>query len=178
MRSNKRYSNVAFTKRVDYDGGTHRPPRGAKEPLVCTRCGAVYVKRRWVIGSDPRAIALREEAGRTTCPACAMVQKKQVGGYLRLEGAFVSAHLSELRHLIDNEAARAAEDNPLGRIVFWDISTNGVVTIATTTEHLVERLGHAVHRAFDGTIDYGFSHGDKFARATWRRDSGAARHAA
>jgi hypothetical protein len=42
--------------------------------------------------------------------------------------------------------------------------------VTTTTEHLVERLGRAVRRAFGGTIDYGFSHGNKFARATWRRD--------
>jgi hypothetical protein len=170
VRSNKRYSNVAFTKRVDYDGGAHRPPRGQKEPLACSRCGAVYAKRRWIVESDPRAIALREQAGKTMCPACVMVQKKQVRGILRLEGAFVSAHRSDLQRLLENEAARAAEDNPLGRIAFWDITTKGVLTVATTTEHLIERLGHAVHRAFDGTIDYGFSHGNKFARATWRRD--------
>lgn len=170
MRTNKRYSNVPFSKRVDYDGGRHRPSRARKEPLVCRTCGAVYSKRRWIGPTDVRAFLLRAGAHATTCPACDMMKKGLVRGYLRLEGAFVPPHRAELERLLKREAERAAEDNPLGRIVRWDTSRPDSLTVATTTEHLVERLGHAVHRSYGGTIDYGFSHGNKFARATWRRD--------
>ena len=72
--------------------------------------------------------------------------------------------------MITNEADRAADDNPTGRILGWDDKTPGELTLTTTTEHLVERLGRAVHHAFGGSIDYGFSHGNKFARATWERN--------
>jgi hypothetical protein len=90
-------------------------------------------------------------------------------GTLRLEGAFVGAHGAELEQLLRNEAARAAEDNPLARIIRWDRSPDGIL-VSTTTEHLVERLGRAVKHAFAGTIDYGFSHANKEAHAVWRRD--------
>lgn len=170
MRSNKRYTNVAFTKRVDYDGGTHRPPRAGKGPAVCRTCGAIYLKRRWIAGSDPRAQILGAVGRPTLCRACAMIQSGLVGGVLQLEGAFLVRHQAEIEQLLKTENARAGEDNPLGRIIKIIRTTPGRLTVTTTTEHLVERLGRAVHRAYHGTIDYGFSHGNKFARATWRRD--------
>ena len=104
------------------------------------------------------------------CPACDRIAKGTVSGYLRLEGAFLASHRPDIEHLLKNEADRAEIDNPTGRIIEWDRSTRGVLLITTTTEHLVKRLGHAVKRTFGGKIDYGFSHGNKLARATWRRD--------
>ncbi len=170
MRSNKRYTNVGFTKRVDYDGGAHRGAKAPKEPLVCARCGNLYIKRRWVLASDPRAGILGAVAEKVTCPACEAEASGVVRGHLRLEGAFLAAHRDELSTLLRREAERAAEDNPLGRIVGWDTSEPDVLALTTTTEHLVERLGHALKRTYDGEMDFGFSHGNKFARATWRRD--------
>jgi hypothetical protein len=170
MRSSKRYTNVAFTKRVDYDGGAHRAARAEKGPAVCRHCGAIYVKRRWIIRSDPRAQGVGAGGRPTLCRACAMIEQGLVGGVLQLDGAFLAQHQAEIERLLNTESARALEDNPLGRIIRIDRTTRGRLTVTTTTEHLVERLGRAVHRAFGGTIDYGFSHGNKFARASWRRD--------
>lgn len=170
MRSNKPYSNATFTRRVDYEGGLHRGPRAPKEPRVCRHCGAVYVKRRWVLPSDPRAAAVGAGAIETVCPACEKAARGVVQGYLTVSGAFFETHRADVEALIRNEAARAAEDNPLGRILEWDTSKPGTLTVTTTTEHLVERLGRALHHAFHGDIDYGFSHANKLARATWRRD--------
>lgn len=170
MRSNKEFSSNPFTKRVDYDGGAHRGPRAAAEPLVCTECGGVYAKRRWISKKDPRAELIAAGAEHVVCPACAMINDGRARGWLRLEGAFLASHPADIEHLLANEAARAAEDNPLGRIAEWDRSEAGVVTISTTTEHLVERLGRALHAAYGGEIDFGFSHGNKMARAVWRRD--------
>jgi hypothetical protein len=170
MHSNKRYTNVTISKRVDYDGGAHRGPRAKKEPLVCEHCGAVYSKRRWVTATDPRAALLSASAEKAICPACDLEAKGLARGYLRLEGAFVAGHTDALTRLLKNEATRAADVNPLGRIIGWETSEPGVLTVATSTEHLVERLGHALKGAFGGTMDYGFSHGNKFARGSWRKD--------
>lgn len=170
MRSNKRYSNVPFTKRVDYTGGAHRGAKGQKEPLVCGTCGNVYLRRRWIPATDPRAWMLARGAPEVVCPACQAQKNGVTRGSLRLEGVFFVSHRPDLVRLLVREAERAAEDNPLARIVKWDNSEPDVLTVSTTTEHLVERLGHAVNNAYGGTIDYGFSHGNKEAHARWRRD--------
>lgn len=170
MRSNKRFTNVAFTKRVDYDGGAHRPPKATGGPRVCRTCGSVYLRRRWLPKTDPRVATLAEAATPTLCRACAMQARGLAGGYLTVTGAFFAAHRAEVERLLLNEGARAGEDNPLGRIIKWDRSQPDVLTLTTSTEHMVERLGHALNRAYGGDVDYGFSHGNKFARGTWRRD--------
>jgi hypothetical protein len=73
-------------------------------------------------------------------------------------------------HLLENEAERAGEDNPLARILGrnWEGTTG--LTVSTTTEHLAERLGHALERAFGGEVTFTFSHENKLARVAWRRD--------
>lgn len=171
MRSAKPYTNVTFTKRVDRDAGRHRPSKALTEPRCCPQCGAVYIKRRWIAGTHPGAEALGRNAIATTCPACDASAKGFVRGHLRLEGSFVQMHRAELETLLRNEANRAAEDNPTARIIRWENGPKGSFTVGTTTEHLTERLGHAVHRAFGGHINYGFSHENKFARAVWHRDA-------
>lgn len=118
--------------------------------------------------SDTRAPIVSAGAERTTCRACKMRAERQVGGVLRLEGPYVSGHPDELVRLIRNEAARAAVDNPLAQVLACERTAPDILTVTTSTEHLVERLGRAVHDAFGGHIDFGFSHGNKFARAVWR----------
>ena len=172
MRTTKPYTNATFTKRVDYDGGRHRTKRAPTEPRYCPHCGAVYAKRRWVAPGHTGLVTLAAPAISTTCPACAAVATGVARGHLKLEGSFVAAHRHELEALLRNEAGRAADDNPTVRIMRWENGPRGSFSIATTTEHLTQRLGHALNRAFGGQIRYGFSHANKFARAVWRRDDG------
>lgn len=170
MRSNKAYTNTTFTKRVDYDGGAHRGPKSPHEPLVCRHCGNVYLKRRWLLATDPRAAVTGAAAEPVTCPACEAEASGVASGFLRLEGAFFVSHRPDIDALLRAEAARAAEDNPLGRIIKWEVSADGGLVVATSTEHLASRLGEAVRKAYGGDLDHGFSHGNKLVRATWRRD--------
>ena len=169
MAPSKHYSN-AFTKHVDYEGGRHRGRLAHDEPLVCRDCGSFYLKRRWVRAEDPRAALIPAEATRVQCPACEAKAKHIISGYLTMSGTFLAQHRDEIVRLIENEANRAADDNPTGRIMGWDDKTPGELTVTTTTEHLVERLGRALKHAFGGAIDYGFSHNNKLARATWARN--------
>jgi hypothetical protein len=172
MRTSKRWTNETYTKRVDHDAGSHRGSVALSGPRVCERCGSVYARRRWMSAGSARAKDLRALAAPTPtiCPACRMVADGRFGGELRVAGAFVPAHAAEIEQLIRNEAARAAEDNPLGRIIdlSWPAADRLIVT--TTTEHLAKRLGQALNKALDGTVDYRFSHENKFAHVTWRRD--------
>jgi hypothetical protein len=43
-------------------------------------------------------------------------------------------------------------------------------TVTTTTEHLAQRLGHALEKSFGGNTHYEFSHENKLARVNWMRE--------
>ena len=172
MRSQKRYSNVTFTKRVDHEGGRHRTPRSPDEPVVCSECGAAYVGRRWVGANVKAKIGKRERLPRktTVCYACRQAQSRVAGGYLYLDGGFVIEHRGEIEHLLRNTGERAAVDNPLARIMGWESAGDQRLIITTTTERLAQRLGHALQKAFSGEVRYDFSHENKLARVYWHRD--------
>jgi hypothetical protein len=172
VKSNKKYTNVTFTRRVDHDAGRHRTPRASKEARQCELCGAVYIKRRWVsvevaVGNKHRRYHPVEM---TICPACKQQKEGIPSGFVYLEGAFLADHRDEISRLLMNEADRAASDNPLARIMGWEEGDGGRLTITTTTEHLAERLGQALEKAFDGKVRYDFSHENKLARVYWHRD--------
>lgn len=174
MRSPKRYTNETFTKRVDHEGGgRHRTRRAMPEPAVCEICGDVYADRRW---SKPHPESVSEKhphfrpPARVTCPACQRQQNHEPGGFVYLKGAFAAAHSDELIRLLHNEAARAAEDNPLARIMEWKTDANGMLTVLTTTEHLAQRFGHALEKAYHGKVRYRFSHENKLTRVWWERN--------
>ena len=173
MRSKKRYTNATFTKRVDHEAGRHRPSRALSEPTVCEECGAVYVNRRWT-AANSAAETERHKHWRppqtTVCPACAQQRSGEPRGFVFLDGDFFSAHGDEIEQLLRNEAKRAAADNPLARIMELKPGDGHKLTVSTTTEHLAQRLGQALEKAFDGSVHYDFSHENKLARVTWRRD--------
>lgn len=172
MRNAKRYTNQTFTKRVDHEGGEHRASRALKEPAWCEKCGAVYMKRRWFSKNfiAGNRYASCKSANPTTCPACRQIEEGIAGGYVSLGGDFFKTHREEIERLLKNEAQRALEDNPLSRVISWGEQADGKATIETTTEHLAERFGHALKKAFRGEVKYDFSHENKVARVYWHRD--------
>lgn len=171
MRSAKPYTNATFTKRVDHDGGRHRPPRAPAEPKVCPSCGAVYAKRRW--SHTPAARGVAGSAGRPfavqICAACRRRRSGVPHGYLHINGEFFPLHRTEIEQLLHNEVARAGEDNPLQQVLGWEELDGGGLLITTSNEHLVQRLGRALEKAYDGDVHYGFSHENKLARVWWHR---------
>jgi len=157
---------------VDHEAGRHHSRRAPKEPLLCASCGAVYATRRWTAANAERDHEPEHwrPAQVTTCPACVQAHGGAPRGDVYLEGAFLKAHRDDIERLLRNEAERAAEDNPLARIMLWKENGDGKLTLSTTTEHLAQRLGHALEKAFDGTVEYDFSHENKLARVYWQRD--------
>jgi hypothetical protein len=171
MRSPKPYTNVTFTKRVDHEAGRHRGTRTPKGARVCEHCRAVYVNRRWShVLPRPRAGAKPVVVELTVCPACRMAAQRRYAGELRVAGSYLATHRADIERLLQNEADRAAEDNPTGRIVTWDRPSRDRLVVTTTTEHLAKRLGHALHKACAGSVHYTFSHENKFAHVTWTRE--------
>ena len=79
-------------------------------------------------------------------------------------------HHDEIEQLLRNEAQRAAEDNPLARIMECKRGDGHNFTVTTTTEHLAQRLGHALEKSFGGNTHYEFSHENKLARVNWLRE--------
>ncbi|MGE0104677.1 MAG: BCAM0308 family protein [Blastocatellales bacterium] len=167
MRSNKKYTDLNFRKRVDHQAGKLHAQGAMKEPAVCRECGNIYVNRRWVRAGADMVVTDPEPV---LCPACVAVRDDITSGYVHLEGKFVGDHWDEIRRLLDNEADRAAEDNPLGRIMAVEKERGDAFTVRTTTEHLAKRLGDSVQKAFNGEIRYDFSHENKLAHVWWQRN--------
>lgn len=175
MRSNKKYTTQTITKRVDHEAGKHRADEALPEPAVCEICGNVYADRRWTRpgtgvkeGAEAKHPHFRPPH-MVTCPACAVEKAGVPSGYLHMDGTFLVGHLEEIERLLRNEADRAAEDNPLGRIMGVEKEDGGKMIVTTTTEHLAQRLGHALEKAYDGDVRYDFSHENKLAHVWWHR---------
>jgi hypothetical protein len=167
----KRYTNTTFTKRVDHEAGRHHTRRSPAEPMVCEGCGAVYSHRRWTRKSELKAdrSVTNQTAKITLCAACAQVRDGVPSGFVYVTGEFSIKHRDEIGRLLTNEAERDAQDNPLARIMGWE-ETNDQLVVRTTTEHLAQRLGHALEKAYDGEVRYDFSHENKLARVYWERN--------
>lgn len=173
MPNKKKYSNAAFTKRVDHEAGRHRTLRNPSEPVACEVCGATYANRRWtarVAGSVDKKHKHWRPSQLTVCPACKQARTGEPRGFVYLDGTFFVAYHEQIEQLLQNEAQRAAEDNPLARIMEWKKGDGHKLTVTTTTEHLAQRLGHALEKAFGGRTQYDFSHENKLARVSWQRD--------
>lgn len=173
MRSNKRYSNATFSKRVDHDAGRHHASRAPAEPAKCSVCGAIYSDRRWTLPDTPRNRGKHKHwhpVTITICPACKKIKDVLPAGFLYVRGDFLLSHRQEIEHLLDKEAERTSVDNPLARIMGRQTDENGRLVITTTTEHLAQRLGHALEKAYGGKVQYNFAHENKMARVYWHRD--------
>lgn len=173
MQTNKRYTNQTFTHRVDHEAGKHREDAGRPEPAVCEGCGNVYVDRRWALpGTSIESLKHPNfrPAAVVLCPACEIEKAGIAAGYVHLEGRFMLEHWVEIERLLLNETARALVDNPLGRIMGIESDDEGRTTVRTTTEHLAQRLGHALEKAYDGEVRYDFSHENKLAHVWWSRE--------
>lgn len=137
---------------------------------MCPGCGAVYVKRRWSHSPQARALASArtEPVAVRICAACRQRTSGVPHGFVHIDGEFFPLHRVEMEQLLHNEVERACDDNPLHQILGWE-DLGGSLLISTATEHLAQRLGHALAKAYDGEVHYGFSHENKLAHVWWHR---------
>lgn len=142
-----------------------------REPAVCERCGAVFMRRTWRQDRRPTA-ALLDQATWTVCPACRQSAAGEYCGRVLVQGTFVAANEAALRRRILNVAARARVTQPERRLVAVDRTADGL-EVLTTSQKLAHRVARELTKAFHGRATYRWSD-DGTLLATWRRNAAAA----
>lgn len=132
------------------------------EPSVCRECGAVFHDGHWSWVSCPA------NAHELLCPACHRIQDNAPAGYLRLQGAFFSAHRTEVMVLLRNVEKREKAEHPMQRIM-GITEANGTVLVNTTDSHLAHGLGSALHHAYQGELESEYGEGENMVRVNWKR---------
>ncbi len=136
----------------------------------CPECGAVYDGHRWIPEPDEE---LRRAAGdrsrEETCPGDLRLARGQVEGEVTLKGRFMKPHAEEIKNVINRVAREGRRRNVAARI-FRIVEDDGVMVIETTDEHLAERIGKEVVKAFKGKLEIKWQEKDTFARVVWQRD--------
>jgi len=166
--SNKR--QVHIRSNVESYDDPYISDESLQENTICKRCGAIYIADRWYLKDQLPADKIpKGKAHESLCPACRKQRDRVPGGVLRLTGNFLSTHKDELMNLIRNESNKAQEVNPLERIMDMQF-VGSDLEITTTNEKLTQRIGKAIHKAYDGTIEYKFSEDNKLARVNWHRE--------
>jgi hypothetical protein len=138
----------------------HEKPR---DPTVCPRCGALFRRGRWMWGEAPA------DAHASPCPACRRIEEGYPAGVVVAEGAFVAAHLDEIRGLAANLEEREKAEHPLKRILAVH-EEGGRLRIETTDHKLAEAIGGSLHAAYAGELVRSPAEPGDLVRLTWRRD--------
>ena len=144
----------------------YRAPKKHRKNTKCPECGLIYSRGAW----RHAKAQLRGEVHWKSCPACLRTRHGFAGGELKLSGDFFIEHHGEILNRIENLARAVKAEHPLERIVKMD-EKSGELVIFATSEHLVARLGKAVHRDFKGELVLKYARDDKYALAHWRRDA-------
>lgn len=138
---------------------------------LCPRCGAVHDGHRWVPepGDDLKRELADKPHQKRLCPGDLRLEKRQVEGIVTLKGGFLKSHRPEIANLINRVAREGRKRNVSARI-FDVIEEDGQLIIETTDEHLAERMGKEVEKAFKGKLEIKWQEKDRFARVVWQRE--------
>jgi len=131
-----------------------------KEPAVCKHCNAVYLHGRW------QWLAVPINAQTEICPACHRIQDHYPAGFLTIKGGFFLQHRNEIMNLIHNQEHREKADHPLKRIMGVEERT-GETLVTTTDIHLARSIGDALHRAYQGQLEYSYNQAENLLRVEW-----------
>ncbi len=147
----------------------YRPWGGLKGRPVCSSCGSLYLRKTWHLPEkSPKKAKKTESLNRVLCPACRKIRDKFSSGIVQLQGDFLVVHKGEILNRIKNEADRAAQVNPLERIILIE-DFGDRVRVETTSERFAQRIGRELQRAFKGKTTYHWPKEDKQIRVEWTR---------
>jgi NMD protein affecting ribosome stability and mRNA decay len=151
--------------------GQARPIEAASghrsEPAVCTRCGAIFVRRAWR-RERTLSLALFERARWTTCPGCAQARTQTGFGRVLVRGAFARANEETIRRRVANVAARARHTQPERQIASME-RAGDALEIITTSQKLAHRIVRELKKLYRGRVSYAWSD-DGTLFATWTRE--------
>jgi hypothetical protein len=156
----RRWSRAQNGRRID----PYKHPGKLVAPTVCPQCGAIYRSGRWQWGPRP------SEAREAICQACHRSNDNHPAGVVSLTGSFVRPNRPEIVRLAEAQALGERQDHPLNRIIDIKQSEDRVV-ITTTDLHLPQRIGAAMLRTFQGTLDRHVDEVGYLVRVDWHRDA-------
>ena len=166
----KRYT-TSYKKRVDVERDPYLPRWSPKGILYCSRCGAIYYRRRWTLTPPPDIrdwAEFRDGVRSALCPACRKMRERYPSGEVLLVGV-TREESEEILHLLRNAEQTARANNPLERIM--ELTAQGSKwKVTTTTENLAQRLGRCLEKARGGKVTYKWSHNNKFVRVCWQKN--------
>ncbi|MHB0913249.1 MAG: BCAM0308 family protein [Armatimonadota bacterium] len=161
---------VHIRRNIENNGDPYLNDLKPDEVAVCRECRSVYAGNRWELPHQAgRDLAHADHVVETLCPACRKIRDRMPGGIVILSGGFLAQRKDEVVNLIHNENREAMEINPLERIMDIEASDEGL-TVFTTNEKLAQKIGRAMHKAYDGTVEYKWSEDNKLVRVNWYRD--------
>jgi NMD protein affecting ribosome stability and mRNA decay len=148
-----------------YDDPRHDPyqARGKyPEGTVCRDCGVVFRRGRWAWSEAPQA------PHPALCPACGRIRDELPAGYVTLEGVRSDEDRDLLIRIARHEEARVKDEHPLERIM--RVEHDGTRVVVTTTDtHLPRRIGEAVRRSHQGTLETRYGEDEYSVRVRWHQ---------
>ena len=150
------------------DGGSnpYYEDRKYPDPTLCLRCRLVFRNGRWQALED---FEVSSDTHTSHCPACRREMDGIPSGLVFLRGSYFEAHRDEILNIAHNQAAAAAAQRPLQRIMSITEAEHGV-DIATTNSHLAQRIGKAIESACKGTLSIKHADDTQLVRLYWERD--------
>lgn len=139
---------------------TYKSRAKLPEPTVCPQCNAVFQEGRW------RWVDVPEKAHQETCPACHRIHDDFPAGFVTLRGPFFASHRDEIANLARHTEQHAKQEHPLQRIIGEKDEDDGLL-ITTTDIHLARAIGEAVHRAYQGELEFHYNTEQNLLRVTW-----------
>lgn len=130
------------------------------EPTICPQCRAVFHDGHWGWRDIP------EGAHSELCPACHRINDHYPAGFVSLSGPFFQTHRSEIMALIRHEEQRARLQHPLQRLMVIEEQDDAAL-VTTTDSHLARSCGEAVHRAYQGELEFHYNQAENLLRVHW-----------
>ena len=142
-----------------------------KEPSVCERCGAVYMRQKWRRAGKVTGDVL-EAASWVVCPACRETASGVGYGRILITGEFARDHADVIRRRIANVERRATFTQPERRVL--SVAPEGsALEVVTTSQKLAHRIARELEKAFGGRARYNWSDEDGSLLATWHQEARA-----
>ena len=148
----------------EHNHDPYKMPSKLPDPAVCPECRAVFHQGRWR-WAESWPCKTQEHL----CQACRRIKDHHPAGMVQLGGGFVRQHKDDILRLIRHLGEEEEKAHPLHRIMGIEEGTEGLV-VRTTDVHLPHRIGHALHDAFKGKLEYHYEDETCFIRVNWRRE--------
>jgi hypothetical protein len=147
----------------EHESDTNALREKLPDPTTCPSCGAMYGDGRWSWGAPP------SDAHRTPCPACRRIEDDCPAGVVVADGEFAALHRAEIVGLACSLEEREKKEHPLERIMLVSEAAGGPLEIATTDTHFARGIGHALHHAYEGHLEYRYTGKENLVRVHWWR---------